>query len=366
MGVFGVVATFSIGLGARSIASQSIGALADKSFSILSASADLLATEPSLSPRQLAHIRAMPNVVSFVPYRLVHTVVYDDKRPERVSLQGEGSVQFVTESVAQGRNIEPDDITRQSFVAVITARGSKRLSNVKVGNTLRIKNQAFAVVGILENSFRAGFGPSTGDIYIPYTTFEQIFPISNEAVTGDGIVADPVQAPDTISKILEYLRKSSNSYYFYKGVSRADLNAELEKVASVVTISMTSVASVSALVSGIGIATTSLISIRARRGELAVRRAIGATRRRIVALIIGEALRVSLVGAAVGCAAGVAFTVALNVYGVHPQTGVWPAIPWVEVCVLAMSFALLVALTFALLPALRAATLDPLEALRDD
>lgn len=97
-----------------------------------------------------------------------------------------------------------------------------------------------------------------------------------------------------------------------------------------------------------------------RAPEMAVRVALGAPRGGIVGLMLGSALRVLLVGAAVGLVAAWGFTRLLG--GLLVEVGA--ADPFSYAAALAVLAT--VALAAALAPSLRAARRDPLDALRDE
>jgi putative ABC transport system permease protein len=99
----------------------------------------------------------------------------------------------------------------------------------------------------------------------------------------------------------------------------------------------------------------------ARRGrEIAVRMALGAERWKVVALVIGAALRVAMIGAAAGLVAAIGLTRLLGalLFEVSPTD---PAVLAVAPAVL-----LVVAVVASLIPARRAAQIEPAEALRGE
>ena len=111
-----------------------------------------------------------------------------------------------------------------------------------------------------------------------------------------------------------------------------------------------------------GVLNTSLLSFFERIREFGVLRSIGWTRRRIVSLVIGESLVVSLAGAAVGVFLG---WVAINVLQHLPQLkGVFNPIYSASIFTRSLVFAIGVAFLGAIYPALRAAFLSPVEAMR--
>ena len=117
-------------------------------------------------------------------------------------------------------------------------------------------------------------------------------------------------------------------------------------------------AGIAITLAAIGIYSVLVYSVEQRAHEMGIRLALGAKRRQIMGLIIGRGLRLSLTGAVIGIAGGLALTRYLKslLYGVTPHDPI----------TLAVGFALviLVALCAAYLPARRAVNQDPIATLR--
>ncbi|GGN81651.1 ABC transporter permease [Actinoplanes lobatus] len=115
---------------------------------------------------------------------------------------------------------------------------------------------------------------------------------------------------------------------------------------------------VALLVGGIGIANVMVISVLERRGEVGLRRALGAARRHVAAQFVVESVLLGAVGGGVGVLLGAGVTVALAV-----NRGWQPLIP-PEAASGGLAAAILVGTIAGLYPALRAARMAPTEALR--
>lgn len=115
---------------------------------------------------------------------------------------------------------------------------------------------------------------------------------------------------------------------------------------------------VALLVGGIGIANVMVISVLERRGEIGLRRALGARRAHIAAQFVTEAALLAASGGAAGAVLG-GFTT--TVYAAERH---WSAVVPVTVLLAAVALALAIGVLAGLYPALRAARLAPAEALR--
>jgi putative ABC transport system permease protein len=115
---------------------------------------------------------------------------------------------------------------------------------------------------------------------------------------------------------------------------------------------------VALVVGGVGIANVMVISVLERRGEIGVRRALGATRRHVRLQFIVESASLAFIGGVIGVAIGAAVTV------VYARSRGWTlALPTTAV-VGGVAAALVIGALAGLYPATRAARLAPADAVR--
>jgi ABC-type antimicrobial peptide transport system permease subunit len=119
-------------------------------------------------------------------------------------------------------------------------------------------------------------------------------------------------------------------------------------------------ATMALLLAVLGLYGVASYAVNRRTQEMGVRMALGARPDHLLALVIGEGLRLALAGVALGTAAALALARIMtgSLYGVAPTD---------PLTFVAMAAALMVAALVAVsLPARRAARLDPMAALREE
>jgi len=135
------------------------------------------------------------------------------------------------------------------------------------------------------------------------------------------------------------------------------LAAEREASQSM-TFLIGSVAGISLLVGGVGVLAVMLISIRERRGEIGLRRALGARCQDIRFQFLIESILLAGTGGGIGVIIGVLSAYALSSLGYWETLISWPSAAG------ALGFSAVLGVFFGIYPAARAARLEPIEALR--
>jgi putative ABC transport system permease protein len=253
--------------------------------------------------------------------------------------------------LAAGRGF--DAATRATPTVVLGATSAQRLG-LHVGDLAYVGDRWMTVLGVLRPVLldedldtaalvgapyarRHPFGrPLTiGQLYV--RTADRALDRVRELV---GPTADPA-SPDsvTVTRPTDTLRAEA--------ITRSALNGLFIGLGAV-----------SLLIGGVGVANVMVIAVLERRGEIGLRRALGAIRSQIAFQFILEALLLSLLGAAAGAALGGGVVV-----GVSLARG-WPPVLPVPAAGAAVAASVLVGILAGVVPAARAARLAPTEALR--
>src|SRR5699024_11776379 len=127
-----------------------------------------------------------------------------------------------------------------------------------------------------------------------------------------------------------------------------------------ITLFIGSIAGISLLVGGIGVMNIMLVSVTERTREIGLRKAIGATRSRILLQFLIEAMTLTLLGGLIG--------IGIAIIGVSIAGQVLPFKPVVSplVAFIGASFSALIGVVFGILPANKASKLSPIDALRHE
>lgn len=125
-------------------------------------------------------------------------------------------------------------------------------------------------------------------------------------------------------------------------------------------IVLSSIASISLIVGGIGIMNIMLASVVERYREIGVRRAVGAHKRDIHLQFLTEALTISISGGMIGIFLGIAFS-----YIIEITAGILTIVTLTSILI-SFGVAMAIGVIFGFFPARRAAEQDPVNALRHE
>ncbi len=269
--------------------------------------------------------------------------------------------------VVQGREFTDAEIQSGAAVCILgnTTKTALFGDGDPIGATIRLKQIACKVIGVLETKGASGFGNDQDDVVLmPLKTVQRRI-VGNSDVplifvaVADGYSTSEVQA-NIESLLRERRHVSVGERDNFSVFDMAQIASVLTGVSGVLTGLLAAVAGVSLLVGGIGIMNIMLVSVTERTREIGIRLAIGADAAQVLLQFLVEAVVLSLFGGVVGILVG---------FGLSAVAAHFLNVPLVidpMIVAIAFLFSAAVGVVFGYFPARRAARLDPIEALRHE
>ena len=257
------------------------------------------------------------------------------------------------------------DVREAALVCVLGKTVKENLfgSQDPIGKNLRIGKYTYRVIGVMSPIGPTPSGKDQDDIVLlPYTSVQKRL-VGTRSLDRITIFVDPsydlALAQGQVEKVLrrQHGIKDEMEDDFSVRTQQTQINT-IKNVSRILTVLLGSIASISLVVGGIGIMNIMLVSVGERTREIGIRLAVGAKEKNILVQFLIESVLLSLVGGAIGTAAGILISKLASAI-----TG-WPTQISVLSIIVAFLFSALVGIVFGIYPAKKAAALNPIEALR--
>ncbi|MES0445664.1 MAG: ABC transporter permease [Desulfobacterales bacterium] len=314
-----------------------------------------------LSMDDAAALKRIPNIIAVAPVVQGNAPVEFGKRSRRTYIFGVGpqAPKVWQIKVAKGRFFTADDPSASRAFAVLGSKVRDELfvGENPLGRRIRIGGERYRVIGVMESKGQLlGFDLDDA-VYIPTSRALAIF--NRDSLMEIDLLYATGSSADQVAKKIKKLLMARHGAEDFTIITQEQMLEVLGSVLDILTLAVGAVGGISLLVGGVGILTIMTIAVNERTAEIGLLRAIGARRRHILFLFIGEAVVLSSIGGLAGLiiGAGGAWFLGVAVPALPTHT------PWSYV-VLAEILAASIGLLAGVLPAHRAANLDPIEALR--
>ncbi|HEY4381174.1 MAG TPA: ABC transporter permease [Acidobacteriaceae bacterium] len=278
--------------------------------------------------------------------------------------------------VEQGRFLSDGDMAERRRVAVLGAKAATLLFQGRpmLGETVTINGSAFTVIGVAGKISRGDNDGSDQRLYIPVTTMQQMFAMKGENVPEDALTSiqfQPTKRGESTAALAAADRVIAERHGFDPSLRDAfdqfD-SIEEERMIGAIFNAMDwflgGVGIVTLGLGAVGIINIMLVSVTERTREIGVLKAIGATKRSIVAQFFWEGLLLTGLSGVIGIGVSAGLMWVLQMALTNKMPGFDPPrlVPWSAA--LALGSLVVCGVAAGLYPANKAAQLDPIEALR--
>jgi len=378
IGVSAVIAMVAIGEGAKAQVEKQFAAMGTSLLIVMPGASSSggarggYGSQPTLTWDDLKAIqREVPSVKMAAPVLRSSTQLASEDQNWSTSVQGTTPDYFTIRSwaVTSGSGITPSDVEAATKVIVLGQTVAQKLygpNSDPIGQSVRIKNTPFQVIGVLQAKGQSPTGQDYDDgAFVPVTTFQAKIQgglqkyLSGTIFVSALSAADTSRAQDAVTGLLRdrhHIAQATDDDFSIRNLTEI-AGAQQEGTKTLTTL-LASIAAVSLLVGGIGIMNIMLVSVTERTREIGVRMAVGAKPHHILAQFLVEALTLSVMGGLLGVAIGIGGGTWLA------NRFQWPMLVRPDIVVISVVFSALVGVGFGLYPARKASRLDPIEALR--
>ncbi|MCB7070808.1 ABC transporter permease [Caldibacillus sp. 210928-DFI.2.22] len=371
IGVAAVIIIVAIGQGAKTKMTEELFATEENAVDLWyepipvegQDEAEMSWEEPVLTSEDVEVLSKVPGVKAVIATNQGWgPMVYEDKQGE-MQITGVGPEFFTARNiqVVEGRPINSRDTDGLNRVIMVDTKAREKFFKNKadiIGEIVDVNGNPYKVVGVYESPIPEQYRSEDGEMLMPRTVISMMF--GNREIEQLAVVAsDPEKISETgrlAAETLTKAKKLEDGQYNINDFS--DYEKEVDTVINLMTLFIGSIAGISLLVGGIGVMNIMLVSVTERTREIGLRKAIGATRGRILLQFLIESMTLTSIGGLVGI--GLAIIGAMMVSKWSPITATVSPI----VIIIGVGFSAFIGIIFGILPANKASKLSPIDALR--
>jgi putative ABC transport system permease protein len=374
IGVASVVAMVAVGNGAQARITSQVSALGQNLLTVFAGSRKSGGVNSGLGSASALTLadadairREVTDVVAISPEESTTAQAIANGRNWSTTVAGESPdyLKIRDWKLASGSMFTDREVRGAAKVAVIGSKTANELFGPlnPVGQTVRVGNIPFVIIGLLESK-GAGMGGQNQDdrIIIPYTTAmkrltgdKYLRSINVQIVSSERMEIAQQQITSLLRQRHRLTTDRDNDFNIFNQKEIADT---VNSISKIITLLLGSIAGISLVVGGIGIMNIMLVSVTERTREIGIRIAVGAQPGDIKLQFLIEAITLSLIGGGIGVLAGVGASKLVGVF-VDFHAVVSPAS-----ILLAFGVSFAIGVFFGYYPARKAAALDPIDALR--
>lgn len=319
-------------------------------------------------------IGKLPNVSAWYGGSIGQELATYRETTKRVMIFGAGASAITVDQglkLAEGDFYTDNDDVSAAQVVVLgsSVRETFFGDQSAVGETIKLKGQSYRVVGVLEERGSTGFVSFDDFIYVPIQTLQKKV-LGVDYVTTIQIKVKDVSMADITASDIEVLLRDRHDIDDSKDddfsvTTIQEARETVDTVLGALQILLLALASISLVVSGVGIMNVMFVAVAERTTEIGLRKAVGARQKDILRQFLAEAVGVAVAGGVIGII--LALALVLVVFLVAHGTGL--NIPFgfsADNILFSIGFAFISGLLFGVYPAWKASKITPIAAIRSD
>jgi putative ABC transport system permease protein len=252
---------------------------------------------------------------------------------------------FISSNIRyDGELLEPSD----TFEVVLGRTLADKLG-VDIGDTVSYRGYEFQVKGILE---KTGDTSTDKGFVVNIQTAREILDVEDYTMV--------IVLPEDLDEVGDVAKAIEDSVDGVSAITTEQFAKQISNIVDQISFFTVGIAAISAIVGGLGVMNTMIMSVMERRKEIGILKAIGATRSFIIKQIIIESALLSLIGGLLGLLLGQIGSWSIGYF----SQGLAFAQTTPGLMINALLFSLSLGVVGGLYPANMASNLDPIEALR--
>lgn len=371
IGSASIILVVTVGLTGKQYAIDTISSLGPNKIEMQYSGGSIIGPDNTSTPDYMTR-EDMMAVVDTVPGVIKYSPMLEDH--ERISMGGGISKDTMILGVSPqyrdvrglvvkaGRFFDDQDAAAHAKVAVLNVPLANHLfgsPQAAIDQHISIKGIPLTVIGVFKESIDTYGQSEISDetMLIPYEV-ARYFTGTNSLKEIFFKMADSAMVEPAAIQITGLIQSRHRPNSVYRAQTLTEILKDMGVIANILTVVLLLAASITLVVSGVGIANSMLANVQARIREIGIRKALGATSREIRLQFLTEAVFLSLSGGVLGSILGIAIPISIRLLTPYNIPVDWRSV------VIALATSVIVGVVSGTVPANMAARLDPVETLK--